>query len=147
MTGLLSLSPIVAVFPCPSCHETINTSVGRCPFCSTSIDPAAAKLSAAETSNISQACSDASYLKIMLGVLLPFGAAIFFPFLGLFSLVGFLFIKYALPVMLVRWWVKYGRIRTTDPDFLIARNTATAVSVTTSLVFAFLHVHLFGLTL
>lgn len=147
MTGLLSLSPIVAVFPCPKCRETINTSVGRCPFCSTSIDPAAAKLSAAATSNISQACSDASYLKVMLGILLPFGAAIFFPFLGLFALVGFIFIKYALPVMLVRWWIKYGRIQTSDPDFRTARNTATAVSVSTALIFAFLHVHLVGLSL
>ena len=147
MTGLLSLSPIVAVFPCPSCRETINTSVGRCPFCSTSIDPAAAKLSAAATSNISDACSDASYLKIMLGILLPFGAAIFFPFLGLFALVGFLFIKYALPFMLVRWWIKYGRLKTTDPDFHTARNTTTFVTISSALVFALLHVHLFGLSL
>lgn len=147
MTSLLSLAPIVAVFPCPNCRETINTSVQRCPFCSTPIDPAAAKLSAAETSNISQACSDASYLKVMLGVLLPFGAAIFFPFFGLFALVGFIFIKYALPVMLIRWWIKYGRIKTPDPDFRTARNTATGVSVSTALVFILLHVHLVGLSL
>lgn len=147
MTGLLSLSPILAVFPCPNCRETINTSVARCPYCSTPIDEAAAKLSAAATSNISQACSDASYLKVMLGILLPFGAVIFFPFLGLFGLVGFVFIKYALPAMLIRWWIKYGRIKTTDPDFRTARNTTTAVSVSCALVFVFLHIHLFGLSL
>ena len=147
MTGLLSLSPFVEVFPCPTCRETINTSIARCPFCSTPIDEAAARASAAETSRISQACSDASYLKVMLGILLPFGAAIFFPFLGLFGIVSFVFIKYALPVMLIRWWIKYGRIRTTDPDFRTARNTVTAVSVSSALVFVFLHVNLVGLSL
>lgn len=147
MTGLLSLSPIVAVFPCPNCHETINTSVARCPYCSAPIDEAAAKLSAVETSKISDACSDASYLKIMLGILLPFAAVVFFTFLGLLGLVGFLFIKYALPVMLVRWWIKYGRIQTSDPGFRTARNTAAAVSVSTALIFGFLHVHLVGLSL
>lgn len=147
MTGLLSLSPFVEVFPCPTCRETINTSVARCPYCSTPIDEAAAKLSAAETSNISQACSDASYLKIMLGILLPFGAVIFFPFLGLLGIVGFVFIKYALPVMLIRWWVKYGRIQTIDPDFRTARKSAIIVSIASVLVLFLLHVHLFGLTL
>jgi hypothetical protein len=147
MTGLLSLSPIVAVFPCPNCRETINTSVARCPYCSTPIDEAAAKASAAEMSNISQACSDASYLKVMLGILIPFGVATFFPFLGLFGLAGFIFIKYALPIMLIRWWIKYGRIKTMDPDFRTARNTTTAVSVSSALVLVFLRVNLVGLSL
>ena len=83
MAGSLSLSAAVQVFPCPHCQETINTSVQQCPFCSVPIDHAAAELSAAATSKISQACSDASYLKIMLGILIPFAATIFFPFLGL----------------------------------------------------------------
>src|ERR1700722_6656675 len=89
MAGTLSLSSTVQVFPCPNCSETINTSVQQCPFCSASIDRAAAEQSAAATSRISQACSDASYLKIMLGILIPFGILIFFPFLGLAGMVGF----------------------------------------------------------
>jgi hypothetical protein len=116
MAGSLSLSATVHVFPCPNCRETINTSVQQCPFCSVSIDHAAAEQSAAATSRISQACSDSSYLKIMLSVLIPFGVLIFFPFLGLAGLVGFVFLKYAVPVMTIRWWIKYGRIKTTDSD-------------------------------
>jgi hypothetical protein len=50
-----------------------------------------------------QACSDASYLKIMIGILISFGATIFLPFLGLVVLVGFVFIKYAVPIMVIRW--------------------------------------------
>ena len=55
----------------------------ECPFCGTAIDHAVAGASATETSKISRAHSDASYLKIMLGILIPFGALVFFPFLGL----------------------------------------------------------------
>jgi len=147
MAGTLSLSPTVEVFPCPNCRETINTSVAQCPFCSAAIDRTVAQASAAETSKVSEACSDASYLKIMLGVLIPFGLAIFFPFLGLFGLLGFVFTKYSLPIMAIRWWAKYGRIKTADPDYPTARNTAIAASVGSGLSFVFLHVNLFGLSL
>jgi len=147
MAGTLSLSSAVHVFPCPNCQETINTSVRECPFCSAPIDHIAAEQSAATTSKISQACSDASYLKIMLGILLPFGVMIFFPFLGLAGLVGFVFIKYAVPVMTIRWWVKYGRLKTTDSDFRSARGTVILVSAISFLVLLFLRVTFFGLRL
>jgi hypothetical protein len=58
----------------------MNTSMQQCPFCDTDIDHAAA--SPTETSKISRACSDASYLKIMPGILIPFGALVLFPFRG-----------------------------------------------------------------
>ena len=147
MAGTLSLSSTVEVFPCPNCGETINTSLDHCSFCSTPIDRAAAEASAAETSRISQACSDASYLRIMLGALIPFGLTIFFPFLGLAGLVGFAFLKYAVPVMSVRWWVKFGRTKTSDPDFRKARKTVILVSAVSLIVLFVLHVQLFGLNL
>jgi hypothetical protein len=147
MSPSLSLSSAVAVLPFPNCQETINTSMQECPFCSASIDRDAAQISAAATSRISQACSDASYLKIMLGILIPFGATIFFPFLGLLGLVGFVFIKYALPVMILRWWAKYGRVKTTDTDFRTARGTVIWVSAVSFLVLLLVRVNLFGLRL
>jgi hypothetical protein len=147
MAGTLSLSSTVQVFPCPNCLETINTSVQKCPFCSEPIDRAEAEQSAAATSRISQACSDASYLKIMLGIMIPFGLSILTPFLGLIGLVGFVFIKYAVPVMTIRWWIKYGRIKTTDTDFHKARGTVILVSAISFLILLFLRVTLFGLRL
>ena len=147
MAQSFSLSSAVSVFPCPICKETINTSMQQCPFCSAPIDRAAAEQSAAITSKISQACSDASYLKIMLGILIPFGVLIFFPFLGLAGIVGFVFIKYAVPVMTIRWWVKYGRIKTTDSDFHSARGTVILVSAISFLVLLFLRVNFFSLRL
>jgi endogenous inhibitor of DNA gyrase (YacG/DUF329 family) len=147
MASGLSLSSEVRVFPCPNCKETINTSLQNCPFCSTLIDALAASESAAETSRISQACSDASYLKILLGLLIPAALTIFFPFLGLAGIVGFIFIKYAIPVMTIRWWIKYGRIKTTDPDFSKAKKT-TLIVIGLWVVAGFLfHVKLGGFAL
>jgi hypothetical protein len=147
MSEGFSLSSAVHVFPCPNCNETINTSMPQCSYCSTAIDPVAAEAAAEATARISQACNDASYLKIMLGILIPFGLLIFFPFLGLAGLIGFVFIKYALPIMTIRWWIKYGRIKTADPDLLKARRTVILVSVSALLVLFILHVNLFGLSL
>ena len=147
MSLSLNLSETVAVFPCPNCEETINTSMQICPFCSVAIDKEIAEAAASETSKISQACSDASYLKIMLGTLIPFGGLVFFPFLGLAGLAGFVFIKYAVPIMAIRWWIKYGRIKSQDLDLRKARKTVVVASVVSLAVHLFLHVHLFGLTL
>jgi hypothetical protein len=147
MAQSFSLSSTVSVFPCPNCKETINTSMQQCSFCSTPIDRAAAEESAAATNRISQACSDASYLKIMLAIIIPFGLLIFFPFLSLAGMVGFIFIKYAVPVMCIRWWIKYGRIKTTDPDFRTARGIVIPVSAISLIILLFLRVTFFGLRL
>jgi hypothetical protein len=147
MADSLSFAPVIRVFSCPNCRETINTSMQQCAFCSTPIDPAAAELAGEATSKISQACSDASYLKIMLGTLVPFAVAILIPFLSFVGVLGFTFIKYATVVMCARWWFKFRDIKTTDPDFLRARKTAIIVSIASVLVVAVLHSHIFGLRL
>jgi hypothetical protein len=49
--------------------------------------------------------------------------------------------------MVIRWWIKYGRIKTVDPDFKSASKTAILVSVVSAIVLFVLHVNLFGLTL
>jgi hypothetical protein len=61
--------------------------------------------------------------------------------------VGFVFIKYAVPVMTIRWWVKYGRLKTTDSDFRSARNTVILVSAISFAVLLFLRVNFFALRL
>jgi hypothetical protein len=136
MSPSLTLASDIHVFPCPNCNETINTSMQLCKYCNTPIDHAAAEAAAAETSRISQACSDASYLRVMLGLLLPFFGLIFIPLLSLIGAAGFWFLKIAIPVMLIRWWVKFGKIKTTDPDFSKARGTTYLVAGIWVLVFA-----------
>ena len=120
----------------------------ECPFCSAPVDRDIAEVSAAATSRVSQAlCSDASYLRVMLGILIPFGIGVFFPFLGLIGMGGFVFINYALPVMIIRWWIKYGRIKTADTDFFTARKTVIWVSAISFVVLLTVRVTLFGLRL
>lgn len=135
----ISLASAVRVFPCPHCRETINTTVQQCPFCGAPIDHAAAEASAAETARISSAVSDASYLRTMLFLLLPFFGIMFLPFLSLLGIVGLWFLKIAIPVMCIRWWIKYRGIRTTDPDFFTARRNAILVSGVWLLVAIFMH--------
>ena len=129
MASGLSLSSAIEVFPCPNCGETINTSLNSCPFCSIAVDHAAALVSAAETSKISQACSDASYLKIMAWGLLAAVAFLLVPFIGLAGAAGLWFLRFAIPFMAVRWWIRFGAIKTTDPDFAKAKKTVVIVSV------------------
>lgn len=129
MAGSLNLSSAVHVLPCPNCGETINTSVQQCPFCSAPIDAVAAEVSAAATSRISQACSDASYRKVMAWSLVTFFFLMFVPFVGLAGAVGLWFLRIAIPVMVVRWWIKFGSIKTDDPDFARAKRAAIIVGI------------------
>ncbi len=125
----LSLSSRVEVFPCPNCRETINTSLLQCTFCGVPVDHAAALVSATETSNVSQACSDASYLKIMAWAFLTCFGLVFVPFIGLAGAVGLWSLRIALPVMAIRWWIKFGKIKTNEIDFFRAKQAAVIVSI------------------
>ncbi|MGA7157411.1 MAG: hypothetical protein WBY53_11210 [Acidobacteriaceae bacterium] len=134
MATSFTLTPEVHVFACPHCHETINTSMTTCTFCGAPIDPAAAEQAAAETARVSAACSDASYLKVMAGLLIPFIGLMFVPLLTLLGLVGFEFLRFAIPFMCIRWWIKNRNIKTSDPDFSNARGTAIWVSIVAAIV-------------
>jgi hypothetical protein len=129
MATSFSLTSAIKVFPCPSCGETINTTLKECSFCHAAIDPAAAEQSAAATALVSRACNDASYLTVMAGLLLPFFLLLFFPLMTLVGFVGMWFLTLAIPFMCIRWWVKYGKIKTTDSDFSNARGRAIGISV------------------
>jgi hypothetical protein len=128
MAGTFNLSS-VHVFPCPACKETINTSMEHCSFCGEPIDNAAAEQAAAATSRVSAAVSDASYLKVMAWAILSFFFVMFIPFMGLVGSTGLIFVSYALPVMCIRWWVKYGGIRTEDSDYPGARKIAIVITL------------------
>lgn len=121
MAGSLGLSSAIHVFTCPNCKETINTSDTQCPFCSTCIDHDEAEAAAELMAKINQACSDGSYLKIMAGMLLTFFLLRYVPFLGLIGSAGFYFLLVAVPIMAIRWWIKFGSIRTRDSGFRTAR--------------------------
>lgn len=146
MPPSLSLSSTVAVLPCPACKQTINTSMQTCPFCSAPIDHAAAAASAEVFARVNQAISDAGFLKVMAGAIGAFFLASLLPFVGGLGNLGFLFLAIATPVMVVRWFVRFGKLPSADPEFRSARHAAIAagivsVAVLLILIAAFLLLH------
>jgi fatty acid desaturase len=103
-------------YPCPSCNEIINDTMEKCPYCATAVDRQAAAAAAESQSKVNQACSDASYLRTAAFAMWLFLGLSFIPFIPLVGW-GFLFTFVIVLVMLVRWQVKFGGIKTTDPDY------------------------------
>ncbi len=118
----------VRVFQCPKCKETINTSLQQCPFCATPIDFRAAQAAAEIMDRVNQGCSDASYLRIIAGMMLACFGLSFVPVLGNIAVLGLTFLVFAVPVMAIRWWVKFGAVRADDSEFCRAKRT-TMVAV------------------
>ena len=116
----------VKVLLCPQCKETINTSVQQCPYCSATIDAAQAEVAAAFLAKVNQACSDGSYIRIMAGTMMAFFGLRFLPVVSTVGFWGSLFLLFALPVMTIRWWVRFGGIKTDDPDFRAAKRSTLA---------------------
>lgn len=140
MSTSFSLSSRVEVFPCPNCKETINTTMQVCPFCSAALDHSAAVASAEAFAEVNQACSDGSYLKIMAGSAAGFFLLRFVPFIAHIGIVGFWFLCVAVPFMVIRWFVKFGAIRTDDQEFTRARSAAFDVGIGAAIFLLFVAV-------
>ncbi len=121
------MASAIQVFSCPSCNETINTTMQHCAFCKAPIDAASALAAADSMSRINDACSDASYLKIVAASIGSFFIARFIPFLGMIGTTGFCLVLFATPFLTVRWWIKFGSIKTTDREYARARLTTLLV--------------------
>lgn len=112
------------IFQCPNCKQTIDTAAVECPFCSISIDSKAAEAAADVMSKINQACSDASYLRIMAGTMFVCLLLSFLPLVGFVGMIGFYFLLFAVPIMTIRWWTKFGGLTSDEGDWHRARRTA-----------------------
>jgi hypothetical protein len=130
MSESLSLmSQQARVFQCPKCKETIDTSEPECRFCHAPIDANAAEEAAEGMAKVNQACSDASFLKVMAIAVLVSFAFSFVPFVSFLGYWALIFLLFAVPVMLVRWWVKFSSIQTSESDFSRARGIVIGISV------------------
>jgi len=128
----------VRVFQCPNCKETINTSVSHCPFCAAPVDSHAAEAAADFMSKVNQACSDAIYLRIVAGAMVAFAFLRYVPFVGMAAGFGFIGLLFAVPVMTIRWWSKFGAVQSESSDFLRAkRNTKVALGIWAVVAFLF----------
>ena len=108
-------------FRCIKCNEVVNDSMDVCPFCGVTIDRQAASAAAEVQDKANQAYSDASYLRaasiamfVFLGLsFIPLIPAVYWGFLGAFGAVF---------VMVVRWQMRFGKLQTSDPDYLLAKS-------------------------
>ena len=103
-------------FPCPKCNELINTGMDRCSYCSAPIDSAEAEAAAAIQDQVNRAYSDASFIRNM-----AVGGWVFFliryiPFVGIAGWIGMFILMVLVPIKLVVWQVRFGGIKTNDPD-------------------------------
>ena len=128
----MSLLPVegVGVFDCLGCGQTINTSVSECPYCSTKVDRDAAYAAAKLTTQVSQACNDASYVRILAGTIVGFFLLTIVPFLGIVGVVGYYVLLVLVPILAIRWWIRFASLRTQDHDFRRAkRNVVIALAI------------------
>lgn len=112
-------------FPCPNCNEIINTSMEKCGFCSAAIDPALAQAAAEVQEKVNDAYNDASIIRNMAAVMWVFFLVRFIPFVSIVGWIGMLGLMGVVPIKLILWQVKFGRIKTADPDYKRAKTNRT----------------------
>ena len=113
-------------FPCPNCNEIINDSMRECRFCRAPIDPRAARAAGELQARVNEACSEASYAASAAYVMLALLVLSVLPFIPLVW-VAYLLTFFSVIILIVRWQVKFGDIKTHDPDYkraLFSRNVA-----------------------
>ncbi|MFN0112918.1 MAG: hypothetical protein ACKVZH_29000 [Blastocatellia bacterium] len=113
---------------CQNCLEFINASLSNCRYCGAVVGLAAAPVEEAAQAKIASACRDGFLLKVMAWILAVCFIALSFSVFGQLALVGFLILLAALPLMLIRWWVKYGRLKTEEPDYQTAKREVLMAS-------------------
>lgn len=102
-------------FRCPSCNEMVNESMQKCKFCDVPIDHQAALAAAAVQDKANEAYSDASYARTAAVAMWVFLGLSFIPFVPVVGW-GFVFTFCVVFGMLVRWQIKFGGLKTADPD-------------------------------
>ncbi len=124
------------IFDCPNCKETIDAAADSCRFCGAKIDREGARSAAILMAQINKACSDASYMKSTTFTLPVFFALRFVPFISLLGTIGFIGLLMGIPIWTLVWRRKYGRIVTTDSDYLKARRTVFLIGIFVPIIFA-----------
>ncbi|MEO6724498.1 MAG: hypothetical protein ABIP14_04285 [Blastocatellia bacterium] len=112
---------------CRICGETINPSLTNCPYCGAVIDSAESPVR--DLSPISNACKEATFLKAMARLLVACFLALVLSFVENFALWAFLIFLTAVPMMLVRWWIKYRNLQTTDQNYATAKRDVAVAAV------------------
>ncbi len=134
------------VFDCPKCGQTIDASADVCRFCGAKVDHKAAQQAAHLLARVDVACSDASYLRSAVVIVLILLGGVVFALLRqprFFVLFGFentvmgfcglvILVSSPFPLWTLRWWRKYASIVSSDDDFQNARKLIKTVGTGTA---------------
>ena len=125
----------IATFPCPNCHEFISTGTEKCRHCSAPIDPQLADAAFRLQGEVNGACNSATLIRNMAGVMWVFFFVGFIPFIKFAGAIGMLVLFILVPIRLIHWRVKYGRLQTSDRDYKQAkRNWSIALALWASII-------------
>ncbi len=106
------------ILPCPRCGEMIYNNTTQCRFCAAPLDSAAAEGAADVQEKVNNAVNLAKWIRNMAG-------AMWVMFLlGLVwtgGTIGVLAFFVIIPVLLVVWQIKFGSLKTADPDYKKAK--------------------------
>lgn len=108
-------------FPCPNCNEIINDSMETCRYCSAPVDPQAASAAAENQTRVNRACSDASFLRSAAAAMFGLLALSVVPFISFWMYLGFIITFFVVLVLIIRWQIKFGRLKTSDIDYQRAK--------------------------
>lgn len=117
------------VFQCPNCREFINTTMTHCSYCGVSVDANAAHTAAQNQQVVASACHDANYAKILARAFAAFYFISWIPVLGGFASLGWVALLFIVPILLVRWWVKYSKLQTADADYEKAKRETIIAAI------------------
>jgi len=120
-TSQILMSNPRGIFQCTSCHEYINDSMTNCQFCNALVDLTTVESAVKNVNETNKACNDGNYISILARSAVVFYLLSWIPILGAFAGWGFLFVMLAIPILVIRWWVKYLEILTSDKDYQAAK--------------------------
>jgi uncharacterized membrane protein YjjP (DUF1212 family) len=100
----------------------VNENMEKCPFCNSIIDRQAAMAAAEVQDKANQSYSDANYTKTAAVAMWVFLGISFIPFIPLVAW-GFVVTFFVVLIMLIRWQVKFGGLKTADPDYVKAKRS------------------------
>lgn len=108
-------------FPCPNCNQMVMAGVENCRHCSSPIDTAVAEAAAATQDKVNSAYSDAMIIRNLAVGMWVFFLIRFIPFIGIVGWFGMGALSLGVPVKLIIWQARFGRIKTNDPDYKKAK--------------------------
>lgn len=102
------------IFPCTNCGEMIYSDAPTCRFCSTAVNRQAAEAAADVQKEVNNAVNLAKWIRNTAGAM--WGLVALGLIFGFASLAAIACI-FLIPLSLIYWQVKYGRLKTADADY------------------------------